>query len=406
MAEPFDDPFDDQPLVRSLRGPGTPGELAEQDHYLAMFRETRGETKVTPLAPGAPRRPGGRAARRLGAGTTLTIALAVAGGGVAAAYTGSLPEPLQNFAHSVLGPVKVPAATPRPPDRVDAVPEPAPSPSAEETPSATPSEAEPTASAEPSGPGGDNATPSGQAEPSDVPTDSPSATATPTPGPSSDPTSTPTPAPTPAPSPTVVIEPPVPASVSISGSTHRVEYAASPVFSGHVRAEDGAGVAGVQVGLMQRQDGVWRRVAFATTDETGGVQMSAPPVYGSTSLRFKTKGARSHPWRVTMHPELTLSTSVEGDTVTIVASAAGGRQGDVVRLGGRRGGQNVTLATGILGPGGSVTFQVQQDTRKARYGALLEATSVHTADKAVAQVVKPKAPKGGDGTAPAPPPEG
>ena len=184
--------------------------------------------------------------------------------------------------------------------------------------------------------------------------------------------------------------------MSLSGSSHRVGYGESPTFSGVVRTEDGTGVAGVQVALMQRQDGVWRRVAFATTDETGGVYMTAPPVYGTTSVRFKTKGARSDRWRVTMQPELNLSTSVDGDTVTIVASTIGGRQGDVVRLGGRRGGQNVTLATGILGPDGTVTFQVQQETRRARYGGLLEATDAHTSDRDAAVVVKPKTPRGED----------
>ena len=93
---PFDD---DPPLVRSLRAPGTPSELSDQELYVAMFRDSRGGGKVTPLAPGSPRPPRRAWPRRLGAGTTLSIALAVAGGGAAAAYTGSLPEPLQHFAH-------------------------------------------------------------------------------------------------------------------------------------------------------------------------------------------------------------------------------------------------------------------------------------------------------------------
>ena len=69
------EPFDEDELVRALRGPGTPGELADEDHYRAMFREHRG-AKVVPLASGR----GRAAARRFGAGTTLSIALAVAGG--------------------------------------------------------------------------------------------------------------------------------------------------------------------------------------------------------------------------------------------------------------------------------------------------------------------------------------
>jgi hypothetical protein len=103
-----------------------------------------------------------------------------------------------------------------------------------------------------------------------------------------------------------------------------------------------------------------------------------------------------------MHPELTLSPSVDGDTVTIVAATAGGQQGDVVRLFARRDGETVTLATGVLGPDGTGRFQVLQETRKARYAALLEATDEHTRDKEVVVVVKPTTPKGGDEGDPAP----
>ena len=43
------DPFDDDDIVRALRGPATPGETADEDHYRAMFREARGDGKVVPL---------------------------------------------------------------------------------------------------------------------------------------------------------------------------------------------------------------------------------------------------------------------------------------------------------------------------------------------------------------------
>lgn len=179
-------------------------------------------------------------------------------------------------------------------------------------------------------------------------------------------------------------------------------YGESPTFSGVVRDSGGAGVASVRVALMQRTNGVWSRVATATSDETGGVYMSAPPVYETAGLRFKTKGAHSAPWRVAMQPVLKLGSSVDGDTVSITASAVGGQEGDVVRLGTRRDGHNVVLGTGILGPDGSVTFQVEQLTKKARYGALLEHSDDHAADREAIVVIKPKTPKSGDG--PQPPP--
>lgn len=406
MAEPTDDLWGDDPLVRSLRANGTPGELADQDHYLAMFRESRGAGQVTHLTPGATRRPGARAARRFGAGTTLTIAIAVAGGGVAAAYTGSLPEPIQQFAHNVLGPVNVPPPTPRQPDRLETAPSPGDEPSVLDspTPTPTPSAAQPTPTASPSKAAGDGPKQSPDASPSQEPSDSPSETptqtpseaptatdtptptTTPTPTPTEQPTPTPTPTPTPSPS---GPQPLRPDSLSISSLGHRVEYAASPTFSGVVRSEDGHALSDVPVALMQLEDGVWRRVAFATTDKEGAVSMSAPPIYQSTALRLRTKGAQSQRWRVSVHPELTLTSTVSGDTVTIVASTSGGQVGDVVGLAGRRDGQAVTLATGILGADGTVTFQVQQTTPKGRYSALLQASDQHTADKAVLVVVKP-----------------
>ena len=176
-----------------------------------------------------------------------------------------------------------------------------------------------------------------------------------------------------------------------------MEYAASPVFSGVVRSDDGSGVADVEVTLMQLQDGVWRRVGSATSDDDGAVSVQAPPVYENSAVRLRTRSLRSDRWRVTMHPELTLAPSVSGDTVTLVASALGGQQGDVVRLSGRRDGQQVTLATGILSADGTVTFQVQQKTKKSRYIGLLEASDEHSADKNAVVVVKPKAPKSGEG---------
>ena len=103
--------------------------------------------------------------------------------------------------------------------------------------------------------------------------------------------------------------------------------------------------------------------------------------------------------------DLSLTTaSVTGKTVTLVASARGGQPGDVVRLSGRRNGVNLTLATGILGPEGTVTFQVQQETEKARYGALLVESDEHTSDKAAVVVIKPKTPKDDDEDTPSPSP--
>jgi len=181
-----------------------------------------------------------------------------------------------------------------------------------------------------------------------------------------------------------------------------VAYGDSPTFSGVVRTSDGDAVAGVRVSLLQRTDGTWSRVGYATTDDSGAVYLTAPPVYETSGLRLKTKGARSAPWRVAMQPDLHLTSSVDGDTVTITASAVGGQPGDVVRLGTRRDGQTVLLATGILGPDGGVTFQVEQVDRKIRYGVLLEKTDDHTAARDAIVVIKPTTPKDGEVSDPSP----
>jgi len=107
---------------------------------------------------------------------------------------------------------------------------------------------------------------------------------------------------------------------------------------------------------------------------------------------------------VQVHPELSLAPTVDATRVTVSPSTVGGRQGDVVRLTGLRDGQRVTLATGLLAADGTVTFQVQQANRKARYGALLEATSLHTADKTVVVVIKPKPPPDDGEATPTPSP--
>ena len=93
----------DDDLVRALRAPGTAAELADEEQYVAAFREARGSTsKVRSL----PRRTIGR----LGAGGTAVVVTVALTSGMAAAYTGHLPDPVQQIAHSVIG---APAPAPR-----------------------------------------------------------------------------------------------------------------------------------------------------------------------------------------------------------------------------------------------------------------------------------------------------
>src|SRR5690349_886758 len=93
----------DDDLVRALRAPGTAAELADQEQYVAAFRGAH-RSNVRSL----PR----RAAGRLGAGGTAVVITVALSSGVAAAYTGHLPDPVQQIAHSVIGaPAPEPATT-------------------------------------------------------------------------------------------------------------------------------------------------------------------------------------------------------------------------------------------------------------------------------------------------------
>ena len=94
-------------LTEALRATGTPTELARTDETSAAFIATRnahaGAAPVaasvrTPAHAAAPR-PFGRAAAVLAAAVASVLLV----GGVASAATGSLPEPLQRFAHTVIG---------------------------------------------------------------------------------------------------------------------------------------------------------------------------------------------------------------------------------------------------------------------------------------------------------------
>ncbi len=101
------------PMTISPSGPTTtwsrrsahPGEaddeLTEEQRFLAAYRETAGAA-AGPSGPSTTgRKPTSISARRLGAGGTAVVVAVALSGGVAAAYTGNLPDP-------------VPAASPTP----------------------------------------------------------------------------------------------------------------------------------------------------------------------------------------------------------------------------------------------------------------------------------------------------
>ncbi len=391
MTQPPEQPFDEESLSRALRAPGSAAELGDEERYVAMFREAQSSPGAAPVALASGRR---RAVSRFGAGSAFVVALAV-GSSAAAAYTNNLPEPIQRFAHRALGPVAPPAPvehhhrakdqpTAAGPSSGTPTPTPTPTPSDSPTPSSTPS---PATSPRPSH--SPKPTPTPSAAPSAVPSATAVPTATPTP-------SAPAPSPTPVPTPTATatpLPPVVAAAVSISGSTHKVETGQFVAFAGVVTAADGTPLRRARVVLQTLTDRGWSAVTSGRTDASGQVSLVLPPIAATTGVRLRTAGVHSPRWRVTLHPELTVTSArgPESGTVVITVTAVGAQSGDRVQLVTKAG----EVAAGTL-DGSTVTFAVTPTQRKTRYTVLLPRTSAHGPDRAsITVIVKPPDRRGG-----------
>ena len=406
--------FDEESLLRALRAPGSSSELADEERYVAAFRDfhTRGGRS---RRGGRGSRRGGGAARRLGAGTALAVVVGVSGGGVAAAYSGGLPDPLQNFAHRVLGPVGAPPPADRDPQqRQSAAPRspasPSPTPA---TPSPSASEPTPTLPASPT----PNPGPSKGSEPSKGPSDRPSKDpsntnspeASPTPSPTATPTTTPEATPsttaTPSASPSLSSTPspttppaPAPAKLTLQGGAVRVDVGQTTSFSGVVTAKDGSPIPGTKVTLQQSGSDGWSRLGVATSDEKGSVTFVSAPLTQTIVVRLRSAPVSSEPWRVVMRPLLTLSAEVAGSAqgsgeskvpIAISASAEGGRPGDLIRLLAQKGGESVLVGEGLLDANGAFQFRVTQSKRRMTYVVVLPQTEAHGPGRASIRVTLP-----------------
>ena len=359
----------DDDLVRALRAPGTAQELADQEQYVSAFREARpGKPRLRSL----PR----RAAGRLGAGGTAVVVTVALSTGVAAAYTGNLPDPVQRVVHSVLGPIGAPAPD-GPSHRV---------PSAGSTqgrtlvvPPATrtTSTADPSATTAPtSGPTPSSGT--GHSPPPTGPGHGP--TGGPTTGPT-DPSSSPTSDPGSGSS---------AAGMTMGAATHRVLVGQALTLSSLVTAADGTPVPGQQVVLQVRGPRRWRPVVTATTDSYGAASVTTPPVTRSVRFRWHTvPRVHSTAWRVRMVPTLTTTADIGGATTVISASTQGGRPGDRVLLL-RWVRQRLVLAEhGRLDLSGTVGFQVPTPPRHSVYAVRLLPTRRHAAARSRVPIQPP-----------------
>lgn len=416
--------FDEQDLVRALTAPPTADELADEVVYRALFR-AEGPTRlagVTVLRPVS-----GRTVRRVGAASTLAVAFALAGAGVAAAaYSSHLPAPVQGAFHRVLGPVGVPAADPprateraatdhAGPPQPEAPVAPAPAdpttaPTAEPSalPTAEPSaEPEPTATAtvDTSPDGSPAVTPSGtsvplpvptgatapstptsspateaSASPTPTPTGSPSQTPSisPTSSPTSDPSASSTPTPTPTPTPTLSPTPAAPAEVSIAAAVgHRVAPGQTTVFSGVVSAADGSPVPNARVVLQEHTGFGWRDVGAGLTAEDGSVSLASQPASRTARYRIKVQDLHSQAWRLVLRPTLTASASTSGAVTTVTVTVSGGRAGSPALLMTRRDGEQVVVTSGSLAANGRIRFEVPAPTVQSWYAVRLTPSATH-----------------------------
>jgi hypothetical protein len=360
-------PWVDDDLVRALRSPGTATELADQERYAAAYRDA-GRSNVRSL----PR----RAVGRLGAGGTAVVVTVALTSGVAAAYTGHLPDPVQQIAHSVIG---APAPGRQHPEASGTPRGPAVTQSTPGSPSST---------------GPTTATSTGPSS-----TDTPSAGSSPTSGghhgtgptqgPGGSPGGSPTGAPTGGGSPPTTSGSAA-AAMTMSAAAHRVGLGQTVNLTGLVTDATGAALPGHDVVLQVRGPRHWRPVASATTDDSGTATALTPPISRSARFRWHAdKGVHSLPWLLKMVPNLTVSAEIGGSTTTITPAAQGSAPGDRVLLVRRVAGRTPLVRRARLDASGSAAIAVATPRRRATYVVRLLRTPRHAAVRARVVVVPP-----------------
>jgi hypothetical protein len=346
-----DDDLDlDHPVVAALRAPAQPHELAGEDAALAMFRRTM------------PARRGRRALRRVGvggAGVVLGLALT---GGVAAAYTTGLPDPMQDAAHAVLEPLPIPA----PPTAEVRHLRQRLRDSARNRARHGPAAGSPIPGAPSAG------SPSAVPTPSGVPTLRGPAAVPPAQAGAS-------PAGSPRPSPSST-QPP--ASWTVSVSRHVVPVHSGVVLSGRLSRGDAA-LAGRRVYAAEFVVGEsgWHRVASGQTGSDGTVALTVPGLTSNVRLRLVTgSGVTSPQLVVSVVPKLSVSLARDQGQRVATVTADGGRAGNVLVLLRRDGDTWTKVASTSLADGGTGQFTVPGPGQTpVRYRVRLPATARYTA---------------------------
>lgn len=347
----------DDPLVQALRAPGSESELTDQARLVAAYRQAHPRHSTLRRAVG-----------RLGVGGTAVVAsVALTSGVAAAAYSQTLPDPVQEIAHDVLGPIGVPPVPKKPPvEAKPVVPQPTqPRPTATPTTSLSPTSS-PEASPEPT-----------PAEPSPTETVEPTATTpTPTETPSATPTESPSAEPSLEPSPTTA---PVvrPRALSASVSATKVDVGATVQVDGVLTGRNRAPVVDRTVWLAVRQPGErdWSRIDSAVSGSDGSVTLTTAALGQNVRLRLAVNWrVRSDGVSIVVVP--TVSATVGEGSIDV--TTVGGRAGDTVVLLRKVGKRLVEAGRQPLDATGATRFVVEAPAvRPARYVIRLKSTRLH-----------------------------
>jgi 5-hydroxyisourate hydrolase-like protein (transthyretin family) len=346
----------DDPLVRALRAPGTPAELADEHEFVAAFRDSR-------RGSGSVRRLVGRFG--IGATTAVTT-IALTAGVAAAAYTQTLPDPVQRFAHRVLEPVGVPAP---PPVRPAA-------PTQAQAPVTTPSKPHPTSAATTTAA---KPTPTASTPPPILPTAGASILLPPE---SPDPTAPTTPSVPPASDEHVRT---AAAALSLSVSSSTAVVGSTVTVSGVVTSAEGRPLRHRRVRLLARSAGQkWSRVATARTDRAGGVTFETPALGRTTKIRLRTTDhVRSTSSWIVVKPIVTAQVSETAGISTVVVTVQGGQPADSVSAYRRRDGRWVKVASVQLDENASTVLTVPTPKHRVHLVVRARSTREHGHDQTV-----------------------
>jgi hypothetical protein len=185
----------------------------------------------------------------------------------------------------------------------------------------------------------------------------------------------------------VLVVPPAPANLTIAGSASRVGSGATAAIGGTVTSASGDVLPGRRVVLLRRGPQRWRLVGHAVTDAAGHVSIATPAVTVTSRFRLRTlHHVGSGIWRIVEVPTVTATAQRSSSSVTVSATAHGGRPGDRVLLLRRAHGRLVRLRHARLDASGSVAFVVASRPQRTTYVVRLLGTQKHAPAKTTVTV--------------------